>query len=373
MKRKHIVILAGVVILGGYFWYSNSQSKKVDVQYVTKKAEQGTLTTSISGSGNIVVDQLASIDPTITGTVSEVAVNVGDAVKKGQLLFTIVNDDLTVSATQSAASLKNAQIAVAQANANLRNAQNGGSETERDRDILRNKIVAAKQSLAVAELTYRNALSDAGKRQVTSPINGTVNAINVKNGDDLGRLAKSSTSQAPIIIGDLDTLKAQVQVNEVDISAVSVGQKATMTYSGIEGLMVTGTVEKMDALGTITQGVVNYDVTIGLDTIDPRLRSGMSVSAKIITDVKQNVITVPNSALKTEGNKTFIEVLNESTKQPERRTIEIGAANTTDTEIVSGISVGDNVITQTIDPNAKAATSTSGGGIRIPGIGGGRG
>ncbi|MDP3956880.1 MAG: efflux RND transporter periplasmic adaptor subunit [bacterium] len=374
MRRKYIIGLVGLLILGGYYWYQSAENNTSAVRYVTVKAEKGTITTSISGSGNIVVDQLATVDPTISGTVAGLAVNVGDLVKKGQLLFTIINDDLSVSKGQSYMSLQNARIAVSQAKANLSNAKNSSGDTERDREILRSKIAAAEGSLAVAELSYKNALSDAAKRQVTSPISGTVNAINIKNGDDLSRLSSSSDSQAPIIIGDLDTLKAQVQVNEVDIYNVSIGQKAMMTYSAIDGLAVSGKVEKIDALGTIAQGVVNYNVTIGLDTLDGRLRSGMSVSAKIITDVKQDVITVPNSALKVQGNKTYVEVLNSGTGLPEQRDIEIGVANNTDTEIMSGISVGDSVVTQTIDASVKTiAPVQTGGGLRVPGLGGGGG
>lgn len=373
MKRKYGIGLVVLLAVGGYYWYTSTQSKTTAVQYVTAQAEKGTITTAISGSGNIAVDQLATVDPTITGTVANVVVNVGDSVKKGQLLFTIINEDLTTSTLQSLVALQNAQIGVSQAKTNLINAKNGGTETERDRNLLKVKMDVAAKNLTVAQLNYKNALTDSAKRQVTSPIDGTVNAINIKNGDDLSRLSSNNSSQAPIIIGDLNTLKAEIQVNEVDIPNVSLGQKVMMTFSAIDGLSVSGKVEKMDALGTVTQGVVNYNITIGLDTLDSRLRPEMSVSAKIITNVKQDVVTVPNSALKMQGNKTYIEVLN-TAGIPERRIIEMGVANNTDTEIVSGINVGDAVITQTIDPNAKTTTNTStGGGLRLPGLGGSRG
>lgn len=374
MQRKYVIGVAVLLLLGGYFWYRSSQTNTAAVRYVTAKAEKGTLTTAISGSGNIVVDQLATVDPTISGTVSGLAVNVGDQVKKGQLLFSIINEDLTASTAQSLSSLQSAEIGVSQAKANLLNAQNGGSDTEQDRNILRSKIDVAKKNLTVAELDYKNALSDVAKRRVTSPIDGTVNAITIKNGDDLSRLSNNS-AEAPIIIGDLNTQKAQVQVNEVDIPNVTLGQKVTMTFTAIDGLTISGKVEKMDALGTVTQGVVNYNVTIGLDTLDSRIRPGMSVAAKIITAVKQDAIMVPNSALKMRGNKTYIEVLNSAGVPEQRMNIEIGAANTTNTEIVSGIHVGDVVVTQTINPNAATTSSvqTGGGGFRIPGLGGGRG
>lgn len=370
-RHKKLVSLGAVIVASlGYYFFWSGNTQTTAVKYVTAKAERGSITASVSGSGNVVVDQLATVDPTISGTVANVAVNVGDAVKKGQLLFTIVNDDLTASTLQSQVSLRNAEIAVSQAKANLFSAKNGGSELERDRAILRTKVDVAEESLRVAKLNYTNALSDSAKRQVRAPIDGTVNAVNIKNGDDLSRLSNNSSSEAPIIIGDLKTLKAQVEVNEVDIPNIVLGQKVMMTYSAIDDLTVSGKIEKMDALGTITSGVVNYTVTIGFDSVDSRLRPGMSVSAKIITDVKQDVITVPNSALKVKNNKTYLEVLNSATKLPEQRTIELGLANTTHTEIVSGVAVGDDVVTQTINPTAKTATTNS--NVRIPGLGGGR-
>jgi len=92
---------------------------------------------------------------------------------------------------------------------------------------MKKKLEAAEISLEVAERnvdtgwsSYQSSLTDASKRKVVSPIDGTVNAINVKNGDDLSRLSSNSNSSAPIIIGDLNTLKAQVEINEVDIADV---------------------------------------------------------------------------------------------------------------------------------------------------------
>jgi len=385
MKRKYIIGLGVILILAGGYYYHSSRSKTGTISYVTAPAEKGTITSSISGSGNVVVDQLATVDPTITGTIANLSVNVGDTVTKGQYLFTIVNNDLSVSSAKSAASIQQSKnavdsaiIAVKQAKADYSAAKKDSTSTRDQKSILKKKITLAENGLIFSQKSYsaalvdfRNEQSTAGERTVVAPIAGTVNAINVKNGDALSRLSSSNNNSAPIVIGDLKTLKAQVQVNEVDIPNVFIGQKVMMTFSAIDELSVSGTVEKVDSLGTITQGVVNYNVTIGLDTLDEKLRPGMSTSAKIITQVKQDTVTVPNSALKTEGNKTYIEVLNKGTNVPERRNIEIGIANNADTEILSGVSVGDDVITQTIDPNAKVTTTT--GGFRFPGAGGGRG
>ncbi|NTV41538.1 MAG: efflux RND transporter periplasmic adaptor subunit [Candidatus Moranbacteria bacterium] len=384
--KKLLAIVALVLIAGGYFWYSKSHSTTATVQYKTVVAQKSSITTSISGSGNVVVDQLATVDPTITGTVSNLSVNVGDKIKKGAVLFTIINADLSVSNNKAIASLQqaknsvdSAELQIKQAEADYKAAKKDDSSTSDQRKILKEKIgiaenglLASQKSYAANLSDYNNQISNSAKRTVTAPIDGTVSAINVKNGDDLSRLSSSSSSSAPIIIGDLSTLKAQVLVNEVDIPNVSIGQKVMMTFSAIDGLTVSGKVEKMDALGTISQGVVSYGVTISFDTIDSRIKPSMSVSAKIITQVKQDVITVSNSALKVQGNKTYVEVLKNGSQTPEKRTIEVGANNNTETEIVSGINVGDSVVTQTIDPNAKTTTSTTstnraGGGMGILG------
>lgn len=383
--RATSIFIVLVIIGGGYYWYSKTHQTAAVVQYKTAVAEKGSLATSVSGSGNVVVDQLATVDPTITGTVSNLAVKVGDNVKKGATLFTIINNDLSVSNNKSIASLQqsknsvdSAELAIKQAKADYEAAKDNDASTSDQKkiakakiDIAKNALVAAQKSYNATSSDYNNTLLNGGKRIVVAPIDGTVSAINVKNGDDLSRLSSNSSSSAPIIIGDLTTLKAQVSVNEVDIPNVSIGQKVMMTFGAIDELSISGKIEKMDALGTLSQGVVTYNVTVGFDTIDPRIRPQMSVSAKIITGVRQDVITVSNSALKTRGNSTYVEVLSGGATTPERRMIEIGAANNTDTEIVSGIKVGDKVVTQTIDPSVKATTtSTSRGGF--PGLGGGR-
>src|SRR3989339_1654295 len=101
-SRKAYIGIAIIVIAGGsYWWYSNSKSTASQVKYVTATAQTGTLTSSISASGNVIVDQSSNIDPTITGTVANLAVNIGDKVTRGQFLFSIDNDDLSVSVSKS--------------------------------------------------------------------------------------------------------------------------------------------------------------------------------------------------------------------------------------------------------------------------------
>ncbi len=373
-KKSGIIIAVLLIIGGGYYWYSKSRSEVAPVQYKTAMAEKGNLTTSISASGNVIVDQIANIDPTITGTVANLSVKIGDSVKKDQLLFNIVNDQLGVSASKAGVSYAQAQKSLEDAKYSKKQAE--AEYKDNPKKILKDKvdlaekaIIISKQNLEAVQDDYQNQLANAAKRKVTAPIDGTVNAVSIKNGDDLSKLSSGSSRQIPMIIGDLSTMKAQVQVNEIDISDVSIGQKAVLKFMAVDGLAISGKVEKVDALGTITQGIVTYNVTIGFDEIDSRIKPEMSVSATIITGVKENIIIVPNSAVKSQGEKYYVEILNNQNQTPQQKTVEIGAANNTDTEIASGVSVGDKVVIQTINPNATA--TSAGGGLRLPGMGGG--
>jgi RND family efflux transporter MFP subunit len=386
-KKKLIIAVIALLVIGGiYYWYKKANSSSAEVQYVTAVAEKGTITTSISASGNIIVDNSASVDPTITGTVTNLAVSVGEKVAKGQLLFQIINNDLSVSVAKGAStlqsslnSIESAKVSLKSAKADYSDAKKSGSGKSSEAkavlkkrvDIAEDGIIAAEKNYQATKADYNNTLSDAAKRKVTSPIEGTVNAVNVKNGDDLG--ASSSTHVAPIIIGDLNTLKAQVQVNEVDIANVSLGQKANLTFDALPDFTATGKVNKIDSLGTTTSGVVTYNVTMDFDALDPRIKPDMSVTAAIITSVKQDVITIPISALKTQGGSDYVEVLN-NISMPTQVSVGVGVSNDTNVEITSGIKVGDKVVTQTINPGAKTSTSTTssggGGSTRIPGLGG---
>ena len=186
---------------------------------------------------------------------------------------------------------------------------------------------------------------------IRAPFDGLLARLSVKSVDSVN----SGT-----IIGTLVSSQkiTTITLNEVDVAKVRVGQKAKLTFDAIDGLSIDGTVVTVDLVGTVTQGVVNYNVEISLDTQDDRVKSGMSVSASIITDSKDNVLSVPNSAVKTQGKLVYVETL--INNLPKRMPVEVGISNDTVTEIVSGINEGDKVITRTVlATTAKATTAPS--------------
>lgn len=227
-----------------------------------------------------------------------------------------------------------------------------------------------------------NALLDAKEKlsdyYIRAPFGGIIAQLQLKKGDSVS----PST-----ILGTLITKQklAEISLNEVDVAKIKIGQKATLTFDAIPGLTITGQVAEIDAIGTVSQGVVTYKVKIVFDTQDERIKTAMSVSAAIITEAKSDALLVPNSAIKSQGNSQYVEIIegedlntvrgaNASAStvlknSPHQQKVEIGLSNDEFTEIVGGLNEKDIVVARTIQASsAPIQTSQQSGSLRIPGI-----
>jgi HlyD family secretion protein len=231
------------------------------------------------------------------------------------------------------------------------------------------------------ELTVRqreNALTDAKENlsdyYIRAPFDGVAAKMSAKKGDD-------ASSGSALVTFITKQQLAELSLNEVDVAKVHAGEKATLTFDAVSGLSITGTVAGVDSVGTVTQGVVTYAVKIAFDTQDDRVKPGMSVSAAIVIDAKPDVLIVPNSAVKSQGEAYYVQIFDSipadasaqgfsSPVAPREQIVEIGLANDMDTEVISGLNEGEIVVTRTTSPSATTATtvpSLFGGGARTTG------
>ncbi|MEK7122186.1 MAG: efflux RND transporter periplasmic adaptor subunit, partial [Patescibacteria group bacterium] len=245
----------------------------------------------------------------------------------------------------------------------LLNIKNG---IENDKDaILNSDLDVRTQELAVKQ--RENVLLDAKEKLadyfVRAPFGGVIAQLQLEKGDSIS----PST-----VLGTLITKQklAEISLNEIDAARIKTGQKATLTFDAIPELSISGEVAEIDAIGTVSQGVVTYGVKIGFDTQDERVKTAMSVSAAIITDIKQNVLFVPNSAVKQQNDAYYVEIFAGETEAPRRQIVQTGLANDTVTEIISGLNEGDTVVARTIQSTSSQTTETQqqSSGFRIPGL-----
>lgn len=225
------------------------------------------------------------------------------------------------------------------------------------------------QSAELAVKQKENALSDAKQNlsyyYVRAPFSGVMASIPVIKGDN----ASPGTT-----LGSIITSKkvAVISLNEVDVAKISLGEKGTLSFDAIPLLSISGKVVEVDSIGTVSQGVVNYNVKISFDTDDTRIKPGMSATADIITNVKQDVLTVPNSAIKKSGNISYVEMFSSplpastdglqgtpSSIAPINQDVEVGASNDTLSEIISGLKEGDQIVVKTIVSSSSSSTAPS--------------
>ena len=210
----------------------------------------------------------------------------------------------------------------------------------------------------IAVQQKKDALTDAKKTldncYVRAPFDGIIIEANASKGQSVS----SGTVLASIITKQK---LAEITLNEVDVSQLALGQKATITLDAIEEMTLTGEVADIDTLGTVSQGVVSYDVKIALDTQEDKIKPNMSISAEIMTNIKQGVLLVPNSAVKYQGEQQYVEIMS-SDGTISRKAVEAGLSNDTMTEITSGLNEGDEVIIQTSASSSNnSSTGTSNG------------
>ena len=222
------------------------------------------------------------------------------------------------------------------------------------------------QSQKLSVQKSQNSLLDAREKladyYIRAPFDGVLAAFSIKKGDSIS---------AGATVGTIITTQqiATISLNEVDVAKVKPGQHVSLTFDAIDGLDITGEVSEVDSLGTVSQGVVSYNVKIVFDVQDERIKSGMSVSANIILSSKPDVLMVPASAVKSQGGSSYVQVLVNGA--PQKKTVVTGVSNDTMTEIVSGLGEGEAVITQTI--TTGGTTAAPAGAIGGGGFGGGAG
>lgn len=220
-------------------------------------------------------------------------------------------------------------------------------------------IAASRASLNSAQLAYENTL-------IRAPFDGQIGAVSASVGQ------QTSTQQGVATIITKDKI-AEVSLNEIDIVNVKLGQEVELTFDAIPDTVFKGNVSQINAVGLAVSNVVTFLVKISIPKADEKIKSGMSVTANIITDSKVGILSVPSATVKTEKvgdeEKTFVmkkvQITNNDvvTEQNSKVYITTGISNNVDSEIIESgnteLLVGDQIVIKTIDNNAITKTTSS--------------
>lgn len=392
LKKKLLVVVVVSILLfliSGPLLGGNKQS-----QVSTDVVKKATIIDTVSESGNIQSNQL-TVYSVSNGVIEELYVENGQTVQKGDKLFKVrstasdqdkadayQNYLATVTSLNSAKSKMNSlQSALFVANqkfVNDRGVTNPSTDQKNDpvyieenanwlqaeADYNNQQAVISQAQAAVnaASLKYQTT-QDA---IVTAQVSGVIANLSYSVGDQVTASMNTSsntntTASSVLVIGTETENIVKIQINEVDVNKVKVGQEATVTISAIKDKTFKGEVTRVDDYGTDTSGVITYNVYVKVTNPDKQIRPLMSAVVVIQTTKHENALVVPNSAVKPYKGGKAVQVRDTSKPGNQLKYVQVktGIKNTTQTEILEGVTEGAEVVTST----TSSTTTKSSGGI----------
>jgi HlyD family secretion protein len=293
-----ITAIVAAVGAGGFWFYRNAEARSTP-EFRTVTLALATLESSVSATGALSAVRTVQVGTQVSGQVSALYVDFNDKVKKGQLLARIDPTLQEQAVAESQAALERAQAQLAQAKA----------EYDRNKQLNDAQVITASEFTTI-EVTYRLAQSNVRSAQISldrtrqnlaytslySPIDGVI----VSRAVELGQTVAASLSTPEIfrIAESLTEMQILASVDESDIGRIAVGQNATFTVSAFPAQTFRGVVKQKRLLSAITENVVNYTVVISVANTDGKLLPGMTATVRFITGTAENVLAVPNAALR---------------------------------------------------------------------------
>ena len=384
-----IVIVAAI---GGTAWVKRSKkATEVRIEAVEKRD----LVASVTASGQVRPQTKADLSADITGKIVKLSVKDGDVVKAGQFLLQIDPQQYEAAVQRADAALANARASATQAQANLQQATSNFRRSQEIRQSNPNLVsedqieqlkTAVEVNTALSEASRHNveqaqaSLKDAriqlGKTTIYAPISGRVTRLVVENGETaiMGTLNKDAATL--LTISDMTVLETKVKVDETDVSRISLGDSAVIQIDAFPDTTFLGKVVEISnssirgAAAATASGdqAIDYEGTILVLNPPRDIRPDFSTTAKIVTDTRTKVLSIPIIALTVRedsalaaGDTVILPGKAQSTKQVGKKDVEgvfvvgtdnkvtfrpvkVGIAGEKHFEVLSGVKEGEKIV-----------------------------
>lgn len=343
------------------FWSLSKEKGPRRPPFRTVTVERGDIVVKVTESGRVEPVTSVDVKSEMAGEVKKLFVEEGDTVRAGEPLALIQQESSQAQqVAQARASLERAKLDLERAERDL----------ERQRALYKRGFVAkkavedAEEAHRKAEIQYEltkrqlwlvlggmgsipeRALEDTSLETILirAPISGVVTSLNVEEGEMItsGTRAYMGGGTTLMTIADLSRMVVKVDINEVDVTKVKVGQEVRIGFDAIRGKVYHGRVKKIAPAGTLKGNVVVYPVEVEITDLDGRIRPGMTADLDIIVGEARDVLCVPKEAVRRRGGRTGVLVLVDG--RPVPRPVELGLEDDVKVEIRSGLGEGDKVV-----------------------------
>ena len=379
MKKTKILIILLILGVGGYFIYDNFfKIKDEKVEFITKKAKKGSFSKKVDATGEIFATELIDVGAQVSGQIKKLYVKLGDQVKKGDMIASIDS-----STQQNSIDNKEAQLAIYKAQLESAKVALNIAKTQFEREnALFSKNATSKQEFETAKNTYSEnsakikeleaqikqtnielstAKINLGYTKITAPRDGTVVSVQVEEGQTVNA---NQTTPTIVNIADLSHVKMKMQIAEGDITKIKVGtpveysilseptKKFQTTVSSIDPGLTTlsdgsysssSSSKSSNSSSSSSSSAVYYYAQSIVDNKDGILRIGMTTQNELLIANVEGAIIVPSIGIKKDENGTFVYVLKDG--KPVKTAVKTGIKDNLDTQIISGINEGDEIIT----------------------------
>jgi HlyD family secretion protein len=392
-----VAFTVAALAAGAYWWTVPSQAP---VSYTTAPVERGSLTVEVSATGTLQPLIQVDISSELSGVVRSVAADENEAVKKGEVLAELDTVRTVANIERAKASVKVAEAQIGQAQTTLTEAEQTLGRSQQlstrgmvsqqvldtalaARDRARAAVAVAEANLAIAQADLKLQEADLQKSRIYAPIDGIVLTRSVDPGQTV-----ASSLQAPVlfvIAADLKKMELKAAIDEADIGAVKPGLAARFTVDAFPDRSFDANIRDISYASVTTEGVVTYNAQLDVANDELLLRPGMTATVAVVTREASNVLTVPSAAFRfsppqVSGGEGWslqrlfmprmgrqrgerqqrggeadgmrgVYILKDD--QPQRIQVKTGSTDGEKTEILSGLSEGDQVITGTRETRGR--------------------
>jgi HlyD family secretion protein len=384
-----------VIVLVGGLGAAKRGNKSVEVRI--EPVEKRDLVSSVTASGQVRPQTKVDIASDVSGKIMRLAVKEGQMVSRGQFLLQIDPQQADAQVTRSEAALAAAQAQAAQAKANLIQSQKSYERTEAMRkanaqlvsdeqmdqlktavDVNKALMEAAGHSVEQAAAALREARTLQSKTTIYAPMAGRVTRLVVEQGETAVPGTFNKDAATLLTISDMSVLETKVKVDETDVARISIGDSAIIQIDAFPDTTFVGRVTKIansSVKGAVTQQsqdqAVDYEVTIQLMDVPPETRPDFSATAKVITDTRKQVLSIPIIALTVRENEEMASgdtAVGLGRPKPTKdvgkkdvegvfvvgadnkvtfRPVKVGIAGEKHFEVLSGLKPGDKIVAGT--------------------------
>lgn len=383
-KKKAIIIMAVVLVIGLIIIFNLSSQREKSVKVTVEKVKRTDLTSVISASGEVKPKKNVNISAHVPGRIVKIGVREGDEVKAGDFLLKLDSTQYDASAERDRAFIQSSRAELVKAQATLKKNQ---SYYERQKNlsdsglISKDQLEQAKVQLDIAEATHKSinyqiqqaqaslkiALDNLSKTVFTSPIDGVITSLRVEEGEVAIIGTMNNPGTVLMTIADLSVMEVEVEVDETDVVGVAMGQTADIRVDAFPDQVIKGKVTEIGSsalqklTASTTQESKDFKVVITLENPSKLLKPGLSASADIITAEKKQVLAVPISALVLKEKKEDTTTATEEPAKTKKDAEEEGVYAVTNSrakfvpvrkgimgelmiEIVSGLDEGQDIV-----------------------------